>query len=62
MAEPDDTQGRTVQEAPSSPVESSGRSSGPGRLIIAVYAVFAIAATARAGFQIVTKFSEAPVA
>lgn len=38
------------------------RSSGPGRLIIAVYAVFALAATARAGFQIATKFSEAPLA
>ena len=36
--------------------------SGPGRLLIAVYAVFAIAATARAGFQIADKFGEAPVA
>lgn len=42
-------------------VEKSGRSSGPGRLIIAVYAVFALAATARAGFQIATRFSAAPV-
>lgn len=41
---------------------TSSRSSGPGRLIIAVYAVFALAATARAGFQIATKFSDAPVA
>ncbi|WP_035772142.1 hypothetical protein [Arthrobacter sp. Br18] len=38
------------------------RSSGPGRLLIAVYGVFALAATARAGFQILTKFAEAPVA
>ena len=36
------------------------RNTGPGRLLIAVYAVFAISATARAGYQILTKFSEAP--
>lgn len=38
------------------------RATGPGRLLIAVYGVFALAATARAAFQIATKFSEAPVA
>lgn len=38
------------------------RAKGPGRLLIAVYAVFALAATARAGFQIATKFGEAPLA
>ncbi|WP_116949690.1 hypothetical protein [Jiangella endophytica] len=38
------------------------RSSGPGRLLIAVYAVFALAASARAAVQIATKFDEAPVA
>ncbi|WP_352231277.1 hypothetical protein [Actinomadura sp. NBRC 104412] len=36
--------------------------SGPGRLLVAVYAVFALAAGARAGVQIATRFSEAPVA
>jgi cytochrome bd-type quinol oxidase subunit 2 len=35
---------------------------GPGRILIAVYGVFALAATARAGVQIATKFSDAPVA
>ena len=35
---------------------------GPGRLLIAVYALFALAASARAGVQIATKFSNAPVA
>jgi hypothetical protein len=35
---------------------------GPGRLLIAVYALFALAATARAGVQIATKFHHAPVA
>ncbi|MFG1907549.1 hypothetical protein [Kribbella sp. NPDC048928] len=35
---------------------------GPGRILIAVYGVFALAATARAGVQIATKFSAAPIA
>ncbi|MCW3765562.1 hypothetical protein ACKLTP_01005 [Paenarthrobacter ureafaciens] len=38
------------------------RNTGPGRLLIAVYGVFALSATARAGYQIATKFSEAPLA
>lgn len=38
------------------------RNTGPGRLLIAVYAVFAISATARAGYQILTKFPDAPLA
>jgi hypothetical protein len=36
--------------------------SGPGRALVAVYGVFALAATARAAFQISTKLAEAPVA
>lgn len=39
-----------------------GRTSGPGRLLITVYAIFAISATARAGYQIATRFDEAPMA
>ena len=35
---------------------------GPGRLLVAVYGVFAVAATSRAGLQLATMFSEAPVA
>jgi hypothetical protein len=35
---------------------------GPGRLLIAIYALFALAASARAGVQIATKFDNAPVA
>lgn len=35
---------------------------GVGRLLIAVYGVFALSASARAGFQLLTKFEEAPVA
>jgi len=36
--------------------------SGPGRVLVAVYGVFALAASARAAVQIATRFDEAPVA
>jgi hypothetical protein len=35
---------------------------GVGRLLVAVYAVFALSATARASYQLVREFDEAPVA
>ena len=35
---------------------------GPGRLLVAVYAVFALAASSRALLQLLTRFDEAPVA
>ncbi len=35
---------------------------GPGRLLVAVYGIFAVAATSRAGLQLATRFGEAPVA
>jgi cytochrome bd-type quinol oxidase subunit 2 len=35
---------------------------GPGRILILVYGVFALSATARAGVQIATQFDEAPIA
>jgi hypothetical protein len=35
---------------------------GPGRALAAVYAFFALAAGARAGWQLATRFDEAPVA
>jgi hypothetical protein len=35
---------------------------GPGRLLVAVYGLFALSASARAGVQIATKFHHAPVA
>jgi cytochrome bd-type quinol oxidase subunit 2 len=35
---------------------------GPGRILVLVYGVFALAATARAGVQIAIQFSEAPIA
>ena len=36
--------------------------SGPGRILVAVYAVFALSASARAGVQLATKYAEAPLA
>lgn len=36
--------------------------SGPGRALVAVYILFAIAASSRAALQIATRFDEAPVA
>lgn len=38
------------------------RTHGPGRLLVAVYAIFAVAAVSRAAVQIATKFDEAPLA
>jgi hypothetical protein len=35
---------------------------GPGRVLVAVYAVFVLAAGSRAAVQIATKFSDAPLA
>lgn len=40
---------------------SEARSHGLGRVLIAVYAVFALAATGRSGVQLATKADEAPV-
>lgn len=40
----------------------SSRSLGVGRLLILVYAVFAVSSTARASFQVITKFEQAPLA
>ncbi len=37
-------------------------SSGAGRALVAVYGLFALAATARAGVQLATRLTEAPVA
>ncbi|MBH0055230.1 MULTISPECIES: hypothetical protein [unclassified Salinibacterium] len=42
--------------------KASSTASGIGRVLIAVYAVMALGATARSLFQIATKFDEAPLA
>src|SRR6202167_6015011 len=49
---------------PSEPAASRPDSTktGPGRLLVAVYGLFALSASARAGVQIATKFGHAPVA
>jgi hypothetical protein len=41
---------------------TSSRSSGLGRVLIAIYAILALAATGRSVFQLLTKFEEAPLA
>lgn len=55
-----------MSEQPGQPARAVGghnpRSSGPGRLIIALYAVFVVGSLSRAGFQIATRFHEAPLA
>jgi hypothetical protein len=38
------------------------RAAGIGRVLIAVYAVFAVSSTARATFQLIREFDQAPVA
>ena len=42
--------------------ETTGRTKGIGRIIVMLYAILALAASWRSGFQILTKFDEAPVA
>jgi hypothetical protein len=41
--------------------EPRSLASGAGRLIVGVYAVFALSAGVRAGYQVATKFDEAPI-
>lgn len=41
---------------------STRSSRGPGRILVAVYAVLALAASGRSAFQIIDRFEEAPVA
>jgi uncharacterized metal-binding protein len=50
-------------QAPSRPTDvRAATRSGPGRALIAVYALFALAATARSAVQLATKFDKAPLA
>jgi hypothetical protein len=50
-----------IEDDGSSP-RAGGRTSGPGRLLVAVYALFALAAGSRAAVQLGTKVHEAPLA
>jgi len=52
-----------VPEGAPAPARSTRpTASGPGRVLVAVYAVFALAATSRAAVQLATDFAEAPLA
>ncbi|MGH3374826.1 MAG: hypothetical protein ACRDP6_08805 [Actinoallomurus sp.] len=51
-----------AEQAPEKIEVEPVRRSGPGRVLIGVYGVFALAASARAGVQIATSFHDAPVA
>jgi hypothetical protein len=47
---------------PGPPAGSPTTASGPGRVLVAVYAVFAVSASARAGVQVLRDWHEAPLA
>jgi hypothetical protein len=47
---------------PAEPTAEGTTAGGPGRVLVAVYGTFALAAGARAAVQIATRFAEAPVA
>ncbi|BAK37466.1 hypothetical protein MLP_44520 [Microlunatus phosphovorus NM-1] len=61
--------GGTPSSDPATPETSSGQPvterttrSGPGKVLVAVYGVFALAACSRAAVQLITRFDEAPLA
>ena len=51
-----------MPDAEPSGTAPGGTAAGPGRVLVAVYALFALAAGARAAVQLATRFDEAPVA
>lgn len=53
---------RGVPAAEARDKAAPGVSTGPGRVLVAVYALFSLAAGARAGVQLATRFAEAPLA
>ncbi len=55
------TEGRT-EGAPPADEAADPVGAGPGRLLVAVYGIFAVAASSRAGLQLFTRFDEAPLA
>ena len=63
MADLDPGDGRGAHDRPGGVDPRGARTaSGPGRVLVAVYAVFAVAATSRAAVQIATDLARAPVA
>ena len=61
MSEPTASPKQAASPEPAASPPDSTRT-GPGRVLIAVYALFALSASARAAVQIATKFGHAPVA
>lgn len=61
MSEPTTSPEPATSPGPTASRPDSTRT-GPGRVLIAIYALFALSASARAMVQIATKFSDAPVA
>ena len=47
---------------PAAPSRAGATATGPGRVLVALYGLFALAAGARAAVQLATRFAEAPVA
>src|ERR1700739_4312109 len=61
MSEPTASPKHAASPEPAASPPDSTRT-GPGRVLIAIYALFALSASARAAVQIATKFGNAPVA
>jgi len=53
---------RTAATEPALPPAPRSTAVGPGRALVAVYGIFALAASARAGVQLATRAHEAPLA
>lgn len=51
-----------MPSSPSSPRASGAMRHGPGRVLVAVYAVLGLSATVRGTYQVLFQFSEAPLA
>jgi hypothetical protein len=56
---PEPTDSRSLGESAEA---EPGGTRGPGRVLVAIYGLFTLAAGARAGVQLATQYSEAPVA
>jgi hypothetical protein len=61
-ASPETAASSETAASPESTAPPESTKTGPGRLLVAVYGLFALSACARAGTQIATEFSRAPVA
>jgi hypothetical protein len=62
VVDQDHDQQRLADHDHTDPTGQRSTKSGPGRILIAVYGLFAIAATSRAIVQLATDYAEAPLA